>query len=75
MFVGKGVKRISIENRDIPKYKERRNAKPATILKATVNKRDLRFLYNILYNDKNKKQNCKEYALSTKIDIQLFFFR
>lgn len=54
---------MSIENRDIPK--EKRNAKPATILKATVNKRDLRFLYNILYNDKNKKQNCKEYDLET----------
>ena len=65
MLVGRGVKRMSLENRDVPKDKEKRNAKPPTILRATVNKRDLRFLYNILYNDKNKKQNCKEYALAT----------
>lgn len=74
MFVGKGVKRMSIENRDIPKYKEKRNAKPPTILKATVNKRDLRFLYNILYNDKNKKQNCKECALALNNGHPTFLF-
>ena len=59
MFVGGGIKRMFIENKAKQKDIEKRNAKPPAILKARVNKRDLRFLYNILYNDKNKKQNCK----------------
>ena len=59
MFVGKESKRMVVETRAKPKDIEKRDAKPPTIFKATVNKKDLRFLYNILYNDKNKKQNCK----------------
>ena len=59
MFVGGGIKRMFIENKAKPKDKEKINEKPPAILKAMVNKRDLRFLYNILYNDKNKKQNCE----------------
>ena len=59
MFVGGGVKRMPIENRNKPRDKEKRDDKPPTIFKAGVNKRDLRFLYNILYNEKNKKQNSK----------------
>ena len=59
MFVGKGSKRMVVQTRAKPKIIEKRDAKPPTIFKATVNKKDLRFLYNILYNDKNKKHNCK----------------
>ena len=61
MFVGRGSKRMVVATRAKPKDIEKRDAKPPpTIFKAnTVNKKDLRFLYNILYNDKNKKQKCK----------------
>ena len=77
MFVGGGIKRMFIENKAKQKDKENIKAKPPAILRARVNKRDLRFLYNILYNDKNKKQNCKLCCYDRNEDQRslLFLFR
>ena len=72
MFVGGGIKRMFIENKAKPKDKEKINEKPPAILKAMVNKRDLRFLYNILYNDKNKKQNCELCCCCNRNTINTF---
>ena len=72
MFVGGGIKRMFKENKAKPKDKEKINEKPPAILKAMVNKRDLRFLYNILYNDKNKKQNCELCCCCNRNTINTF---
>ena len=72
MFVGGGIKRMFKENKAKPNDKEKINEKPPAILKAMVNKRDLRFLYNILYNDKNKKQNCELCCCCNRYNHQYF---
>ena len=72
MFVGGGIKRMFKENKAKPKDEEKINEKPPAILKAMVNKRDLRFLYNILYNDKNKKQNCELCCCCNRNTINTF---